>query len=274
MSYTITLRDVEQAVYRRMRETDSRLLNSTDVVLWINEGYTILLNERYYRFTEETLNFNTSIDTTLAEDITSANTDFDVGSATGMLSVGKILINGDFITYTSKVGNNLQGVSGIGANHDSGATVRRVYQMSELGVTNFDKVLSLQVNDIEYGFYDGRNGFNGAGFSLTKDNDIILTSQSQESRVALRYKKSITRLSANADLFIIPDDYIGIITEYAIYKAKLDLGYDDTDKHYREYIRLKKLMKADLTNPTEGKMKQIKSIYQDDFYRNPNMSNY
>src|SRR3990172_7603185 len=98
-TYTLVL--ARDATYSRLRETDSKILPQANVDKWINDAHTTVLKERFYRFMEETINFDTSVDTELDGDIDSGDLSITLADSTGLPSTGTIIIDDDIITYTA-----------------------------------------------------------------------------------------------------------------------------------------------------------------------------
>ena len=217
---------------------------------------------------EETINFDTSVDTELDGDIDSGDLSITLADSTGLPSTGTIIIDDDIITYTANAANVLT-VTGVGSAHEGGSQVRRIYSMTNLGISDFDKPIYLSLNESEIQYYDGRGGLDLDRYEIDNDDFLHLPFNSEARRAAFKYKKLVTTLSADSDTFLIPDDYITMVVEFALYKAKSDLGYAATDieGNFVEFMRLKRLMKNDYAVQTENKNRRIKTIYQPDYVR-------
>lgn len=400
---TYTFRDAIDALYSRMKESDSALLPLTDVKRYLNDSHIQILQERYYPFLEDTTEFTTTVDdttytlydsyeitdlfdvstmgdsstrpaqvftasdnyipkrvsvklrkrgdlenvtvraqlydtavgapTTIFENFvvsTSDTVDASVittspqgewvdfyfpyitnsfasgtqyavaisivgspGVSSAVLWVGDKITSftgGDFFSDITGSGNS--DITGAFRVYDSnvsaqdyegkmGSTISvdntdyRVYDLSgDLSITNFSKPIYIEVDGQPIEYYDGRGQFDDSKYTIT-DGQLIMKEWSADKDVIFRYQKRARELTDDDQTFIIPDDYITIVVEFAIYKAKLDLGYDDANVNFGEYMRIKRRMKSYFSKQTMGQYQRIKSPYQPGF-DTPNLkySNY
>ncbi len=268
MSNTITLGDVTSLIYSKIRETNSNVAPSTNIKQYINDAYLQVISEKYYEFLDETLNMEVNKDTSLAEDIDSTNTDFDVSDGSVLESSGTLTIEDDVIEYTGVSTNNVTGVTGIGSDHSSGTNVQTIYDIeNDLGVTDFDKPIFLSLDGSEVEYYDGRGALDENKYKIA-NGYLYLPFNSDTRSMVFKYKKQPTARTSDSDTFLIPDKYITVLVDYAVYIYKLDARRDDYDRDFMEYKRKKKWMKADFGRQTEGKYQRIRSIYQPNFKRN------
>ena len=95
MANTYTYLEAQTAVYQRLRSNISdadqnQVYPLTQVKQWINDGQYEALNAGEFTFMNKTVSFDTSIDTTLGEAITTTDTSFNVSDASGLLTSGKV----------------------------------------------------------------------------------------------------------------------------------------------------------------------------------------
>ena len=270
MPNTYTFGEAIDDVYSSIGEGDrDGLISQILVKRYLNMAHTRIAKGKNYRFLNKTVVFNTSIATTLGEAIDTNYTDFDVALSTGLPSTGTVVIGQDLISYTGNVANNLSGVTGIESTHDSGDSVQRVYNLvNDLGITDFDKPTYLSVDDKEILYYDGRGGLQSNKYKLDKYDNLYLPKNSKINPVVFKYKLLVSKLVDDADLFVIPDDWSYIITEYAIYRTKVDLGFTEAREHLFAYKQMLKEMRNDYGTQTENNYRSIKTIYQPYFNSN------
>ena len=249
-------------VFRLTHEDDSPHLGAQDIKFWLNESERILLGEKYYPFLDVSKIFVQSVDTKLNEAIAVGNTDFDVVDSSDLFSAGTVLIDNDFISYTANDGvDTLSGVTGIAVAATSATKVRQVYSLAtDLSITQFDKPISLHIDDTEYIYYDARDGFNNIGYTIY-DGYLIIPHSTSGGTVTLKYKAGVGNMDDDTDVFTTPQKYIGIHVQYAVYMSKMAINDPTYPNHYREYLRLRNLFLAAYGNQTERKDKFLRSPY-------------
>lgn len=98
---------------------------------------------------EADISFYVAPDTTLDGDVLVGATTIDVTDATYMQSSGKIMLEGDVVSYTGKTANQLTGVTGVNVKHYSGETVRQMYLLSSIASgIEAEQITYLDVNGI------------------------------------------------------------------------------------------------------------------------------
>jgi len=264
MSFTeiLNLGQASDMVLRMCHEDDSPHLAKSEVQFWLNESERTMLGTKYWSFLDVTKIFVQSKDTTLGEDIAIGDTDFDVVDSSDLENAGTVLIDTNFITYTGNDGvTNLSGVSGIGAAYTSGTKVKQVYSLEDdLGISQFDKPISVHVGTTQLPYYDSREGFNNSGYTIYNGFLIVPYSTSEET-ITLKYKADIGAMTSDTDTFTTPSKYIGAHVQYATYMSKMMINDPTYQNHQREYMRLKNMFKAAYGNQTERKDKFLRSPY-------------
>jgi hypothetical protein len=267
MSNDYTLLEMRDSILSRIRETNSRIRNSTILNEDINLVQATVLNKNHYRFMDGSVAFNTIIDTTLSADITSASVTVPLVDATLLPTSGTVFVNGNRITYTNVSGNTLTGATGITANHASGDRVYKLYSFTELGITNFGVAIYLELDGTEVQYFDGRAGVDPDKYSIDDQDFIHLPYQNSAKQGIFKYKKEVSFIRDNDDTFLIPDQYVGLIRENVLYQAKKDLGYSEVDylAHESKYRELLGLMEKRYAEQTENKFQRVRSPYQNGF---------
>ena len=271
MANTYTYSDAQNAVYEQLRANpstkESNRVYPIDLVKKsINDAHQRVLNKNNYSFLNKTYNFNTSIDTALAEDITSASVTIDVSDSSGLKTSGAIVVNEDIIIYTGNSSDTLTGVSGINTSYESGDKVKQVYSLSsDFSITNFKKPISLFINGNEIEYYDYRGKQDVSGYTVY-DGYLYIPTQSSTEVGILKYIQEVTELTDDADTFLIPDDYITLVVEYALYKCHKQVDDDKAMLAFQEFDRIVKEFEADYSKQTGNKFKRIHSIYEPNYY--------
>lgn len=157
-------------------------------------------------------------DTALAEDITTATTDFDVDSATSYPSSGALIVwdnnDPDYVAYTGKSSNNLTGVTGIGYSHEDNDAVSALYALP----TNFasfrstdDSPDGVSVNGVPFTFV---TGVPIGGQFATYDNGTtkyLHFPRGLTGDYAVKYNQgatSITLTSTSVDVPVDDEDFL------------------------------------------------------------------
>jgi len=271
MANTYTFSDAQNAVYEQLRANpstkESNRVYPIDLVKKsINDAHQMVLNKKNYSFLNKTINFATSIDTALAEDIISTDVTFDVEDADGLNTSGNIVVSENVIAYTGVTTNTLTGVTGINTDYDSGATVKQLYSLSsDLGITDFKKPTSLFINGKEIEYYDYRGKQDELGFTIYGSN-LYIPKQSTSEVGIFKYVQEITLLTDDTDVFLIPDDYITLVVEYSLFKCHKQVDNDMSILAFNEFKRIVGEFEADYSKQTNSKFTKIHSIYEPNYY--------
>ena len=220
------------------------------------------LSKKNYPFLNKTENFNASIDTTLSVATTVGAITITLTDSSGLKSSGKIVINEEVITYTGNTANVLTGVTGVGVIHAVGTKVKQVYQIeADLAITDYEKSISLFVDDKELIYYDYRGKQSETGYTVY-DGNIYLPIQSKVTVGVFKYKKEVADLVDDSDEFTVPDKYQEFCEEYTLYKCYKQIGDTNATEAYNEYRRIVMEMEADYAMQVDNKFKTINSVYQ------------
>lgn len=266
MANTITFLTIQNQVYEELRANPSdkesnRVYPISLVKQSINDAQQRTLNRKNYPFLIKSAVFTSNIDTKLSADTTVGGTTLSVVDASGLKTAGKLLINENVISNTGKSSNTLTGVTGITAVHKSGNVVKQLYRINtDLSITDFNKPISVIIDDVEYKYYDYR-GIQEDGFTVY-NGDLYLPELDDNKIIIFKYKKQVNTLVDDDDLFEIPDDYVTLTKEYALYKCHRNVDDDRWSIALNEYNRLVKELENDYGKQQDNKYKRIKSVYE------------
>ena len=262
-----TLGEAKDKIFRAVHEEDGAYLDETDVKDWISDCQIQMLGDKFYPFLEDSIIFNSSGDTNVIVNIESTDVTIDVTSTDDLSSTGVVYVDGMVVTYTG-VGTNptsdnpyLTGCTGISADITSGADVRQIYSLATLGVSNYEKPIYVSVDGAEKVYYDGRGEIQSDGYTVV-DDYLYLPFSSSVEPVIFKYKQYVDVISEDTDTFTIPERYRNILTEYATWKAKELLQYDDARGHAIEFHRLNKKFNAHYGHQTAKTNNFISSAYR------------
>ena len=209
--------------------------------------------------TQRETGFNLVADTALAENITSATTDFDVDSSTSLDSSGVVLIwdenTPDFVPYTGNSSNNLTGVTGIGFDHEDGDSVQKLYKLP----TNFGSFKEsaifgdgVIVDGVPYRFIAGipKPGF----FSLYENGDdkYLVLPRDLTGDCGVLYNPSYTTVDSLDDVVSVPDKYKFFLVWHAVSYCLSDID-SDLNKSQLAQNKSEEILFRALRNRNEGK---------------------
>jgi len=275
MANTYTFADAQDAVYEQLRASpatkeSNRVFPLNLIKKSINDAHQRVLNKKNYTFLNETYNFNTSVDTAIATDILKGATSLTLSDSSGLATTGRIAIQENIIPYTGNSSNILTGVTNVQANYDSGEKVKQVYSIAtDLLITDFRRPVSLFIAGEELEYYDYRGSQNVYGYTVY-DGNLYIPIQSKANVAIFKYAKNVVDLTSDEDTFLIPDDYVTLVVEYALYKANKQIDDDKSIESFNEYKRIAEELQADYSNQTGNKKKSIKNIYTNRYNNNFN----
>lgn len=178
-------------------------------------------------------------ETALAEDITSSTTDFDVDDASDFPSSGALAIwdNGlDTVEYTSKSSNNLTGVTGIGASHEDGDVVSKLYALP----TNFASFRStdmspegVTVNGRPLLYVDGEPYAGRYSVYNNGTTKYLVFPQGTSGEYRVTYNRKPTDLTGGGTLDVPVDDEDFVIYRLVEYIYMI-LGFADKVPYARQ----------------------------------------
>ena len=128
-----TLAQLKQDFYDIVNDTaNSTVYPSSDtggtyVELLANRAEDTILRENKWWFLKTKSLFKTALNTTLDGAVATTDVTIDLEDTTGYPAAGAIYVNGDIISYTSIIANQLQGVTGIDITHDDGEKAEVMY---------------------------------------------------------------------------------------------------------------------------------------------------
>ena len=261
-----TFLSLQNQVYEELRESPStkesnRVYPVSLVKQALNDAQKRTLNRRNYSFLIVTKVFNCNADTILDEEVLVGATTIDVVDASVLKTSGKIVINENIITYTGVTSNTLTGVTGVTSIHEKSSTVKQVYTLAGLGITDLAKPISLVIDEEEADYYDYRGVGEKDGYTIY-DGNLYLPEISESLPVIFKYKIQVPLLVEDTDEFIMPDDYVTLCKEYALYKCHRNVDDDRFQIAFAEYKRLVGELEFDYGKQTERKKTRIKSIYE------------
>lgn len=155
-------------------------------------------------------------DTALAEDVTTAETDWDLDDASSLDSSGALVIwDGnmpDIVSYTSKASNTLSGVSGAGFAHEDGDGVQKLYKLT--GLTSFARLRraeaygdGVQVNGVPHFFMEGPP--DPQHFSIYDDgtDKWLWLPRGSTGSCSVLYEKASTTIDETTDTVDVPPEF-------------------------------------------------------------------
>lgn len=262
-----TFKNAIDAVYLDLTQDPLTSANSTVYPLervkeWINYAQMQALTERHYSFMTKDVFFNNVIDKTTTAEILAGATTIPLNSITGNYTSGSILIDEDLISYTGISSTNLTTVSGVGAIHATGSIVRQVYSLStNLSITSFEKPISLTIDGREIEYYDYNGIINNNGYTIF-DGKLYLPFLSTKCKIRLRYKKSPTVLSADADVLEIPPKHAELLVQFAVGMCHAKVDDSRAADSFRKFEEFKQKMRRDYAEQTEKRRKNIPFAYK------------
>lgn len=158
---------------------------------------------------EADVTFQVADDTTLNGDLASGAVTIPATETSSFLTAGKLLLEGDIVTYTGNAADIFTGVTGVSVIHYSGETVRQLYPLATLA-SDLDSELirTLQINGILQQYMTYENLINQIEFypnSYTVYNGNLLFSRkatlggTAQGRAFMTYAQKVTPMSADAD---------------------------------------------------------------------------
>lgn len=211
-----TLAEIRAEAYTVLNEDEETggSYPSATMDSFINQEQERILREFRMSFSIKRAYFDTSIDSTLANDVAVGATTIDLVDASSWASTGTLWVRGDVIKYTGITANQLTGVTQVSASASSAEEALQVYTLP----TDWDEGLQLT----EYGtgsktpttirYFDGREGIQSLSGQWTTDFDddgtefLIWDNPSTSKRRVMKYYAIPATMTASQDS-IIPDPW-------------------------------------------------------------------
>jgi hypothetical protein len=236
----------------------------------INAVYAEVFNDQGIKPSarEADISFALSDDTTLDGAVAVGATSIVLRDATNWKTSGKVLLQGDIITYTGKTTNTLTGVTGVNVTHQDGETARQMYSLATLASDiQAEQIQYIDINGIPQTYMGWENIVNGIDFfpnSYSVFEGYLLFSRngtssgSSASKVFMAYTQSLTPLSADGDKpTLIPNSWRQPLLGYGAcmkiagadaYRTAWDFWKSGHDEAKAQYIAFKNTRVRDRVN--------------------------
>ena len=223
MAGTTTLQTLREATYGVLNEPNTSNVYSNSLVdQYINDQILHVFMKKKWQFAFAKQLLTLADNTTLAEDITTSDTDFDINSATNFQTAGATWVEGDIISYTGITTNTLTGVTNIDINHSEGAFVAPLYKVPSdyfreptfmTQDTNADNMREIPyVDNLNYNNYNNGTAMMSRKFTIVtnEDEELFLRVDGVASGDlgVFYYRKRPNYLTADSDVCDIPDEWV------------------------------------------------------------------
>lgn len=177
----------------------------------INEVYSEVFNDQAIKPSarESDISFALANDTTLDGDVAVGAVTIDLVDASNWRSSGKLLLQGDIITYTGKTDNQLTGVTGVNVEHSDGDVARQMYLLTALASDiHGEQIQYVEVNGIPQHPMGWENLVNGIDFmpntyciieGYLLFSRVGLVGGESAGKVLISYVQSVTPMSETTD---------------------------------------------------------------------------
>lgn len=177
----------------------------------INEVYSEVFNDQAIKPSarESDISFALANDTTLDGDVAVGAVTIDLVDASNWRSSGKLLLQGDIITYTGKTDNRLTGVTGVNVAHSDGDVARQMYLLTALASDiHGEQIQYVEVNGIPQHPMGWENLVNGIDFmpntyciieGYLLFSRVGLVGGESAGKVLISYVQSVTPMSETTD---------------------------------------------------------------------------
>lgn len=220
-------------VSEKVNSVVKRIMNGRIVSLIERDPYG---NDKVYQcgglpFREKTIFYTPVPTTTLSSDVGLADVEISFNTS-NFASSGAIYISWDIITYTGKTSTKVSGVSWLLSTHNSGDTVYQLFSLP----SDITKAFTLKRTDSmsnmkEIDYQDNRyQQSHFEYYSIVTSNSgvnylLVRTwAETLSSKLMLTYYSTSDDMNVDADVCIIPDEYVDLVASLAAWELNWDMS--------------------------------------------------
>jgi hypothetical protein len=189
--------------------------------------------------------------TNLAEDITTATTDFDVDDGDDLETSGALILwdgdSPDFVEYTGKSGDNVTGVTGIDWSHDDDEQVQKLYALppdfhSPRG--SDDNPDGMWVENVPYRYISGIPRGNEYAIYETSTAKYLWFPISLTGNALLYYNAVGTTIDDTADIVDVPETWEDFLVYRGVEHVQEVMGTDSSASREKANLKLRQALRA------------------------------
>lgn len=194
---------------------------------FLNEAYLAIFNqpkkELYLR--EDAVEFMSIADTQVTSQVTSGDVTIHVADTSAFPASGKVLVNEDIITYTSKTATSFTGCTGVNQTTQDNPLCRAMYPLATyLPDIDEEQIRGIMTNGIPLEMFSYERFLTQNQFTFYKytifEGYLILPKYNAATRIMINFFKKLTPMALDADTpDLIPNGFRQMLVFYATGRA-------------------------------------------------------